>query len=441
MSQDTTVTIPSTGLPTSIYEEALKSLQIYLRVELSTAKIILQVASTQYESEKAYHLIATYFPRVIAYHLAMFQSGEKLHRPNEYGNYKHLLNAYMSSCVSYVDANTSVLCFEFSAEFRQFYENVFFTIIEKKLDTLLFNIQALHEQIGIANFQNTFELLKPLNEAGIVELLDFSWHCKAQRVSEFIEQKNVTAIYSSRARNIPADIQTAIVNQPEFPKRLWEAHDALKNVLQVGKQNRSEIINHLVFENLKLVPKIAEILRKKAVLLKLSPHGYNNHHSFRVGIIYGSIPDDPTNEFFWARRILLDTFDNRFVEMFVSDAMIDRVIKDLPLIRCQNSQYCIDVISQEHNVQQYIKGLEALSFGLPLPHLDLHNTPLLPASSDSYNSFAVGAVGISVALGVGIFVGNSLYRQFGFWGKKLGLTKTNQDKSAMATTVYKTLRQ
>ncbi|MES2218728.1 MAG: hypothetical protein V4501_09990 [Pseudomonadota bacterium] len=445
MSQNITAIALNTALPSSPYEKALLALQIYLRVESATAVGILGLASEQYEATKVFHLVATYFPRVINYHLAMFQSGQKLHRTTENGNYKHLLNAHPSSCVSFYDSETPVVCFEFSSEFRSFYENVFFNIIENKLDILLFNIQALHEQIGIANFQNLFELIKPLNETGIKELLDFSWHCKAHCLSEALDEKNATAIYSFRAKNIPADIQTAIANQPEFPARLLAANDALKNVLLVSKENRSEIINHSVFENLKLIPKIAEVLRKKAVLLKLAPGGYSSSPlSFKIGLIYGSIPDDPANEFFWARRILLDVFNDKIKDLMVTDALIDRVVKKLPAIRCLHYHNCIDIVSQDHNIQEYLRGLEALSFGLPLPPLQLRNTPVLPSTTgDGFHALnAVGVIGVSFAVGVSIYVVNSLCRQYGFWSKTcFGRNKAEENKSVLITTAYKTLKQ
>jgi hypothetical protein len=410
-------------------QQAITVLSTNLIISEKSARAILDSLTPGKDTQHRYALIVRYFPSVMIHHLNMFSKGEKLHRSNEEGMYAHYLNAFPSICVSdRVDGGES--CRQYRSDFLKFYQAELFAAVESKLDILLFGMQALHQQISLDDFYGTFKVLQTLSAEGVAQLVDFSWHCKGHRISQIVDKVNFTTIYTPRCDHIPKEVQLTLANQTNFPEALINANTALEIDLRVNKTNRILILQQTISDSMKLIPKIAEILLDKAVLVKLTPLPILSTRSIKVALHYGTFPTPNEHSIDWARFMMQEQFSSRVTELFFSDEFVDILVNKLPTLECKDESNCFGIIRQDHNIKEYKKLLTAHTRNLTLPETNFYTAaqwsdslpsmPSLPAlpnmSLPSLGEYTwLGVVGASVALGACSYIYRSLNRHFGFW--------------------------
>jgi hypothetical protein len=436
---------------------AIHCLQTTLLVSNTTAKEFIDkiYVNTTKNATQVNYLIQTYMPRVMEYHLDLLQRNEVLRR--------RFPQVLISETLYYLPAGYSVYNGEtktteinitFDAEFIYFYTGVLIHILNKKMDTLLFGLQDLKQQLGIASVRETYALISELSEEGVAQLTNFAWATKGGLIEEITTFAGSNKPKDNAFPQIPDYIQQALLNvNGTVVQQFIQAKAALKNQLLLDPLTVIAVFQTIPVIEIANVPKLAEII-KKAALIYVQNQPFRNPTALKYTLAYGATPiEGYEREISWLNTEWNVVLQTKTTQGLITNRFLDTVLQ-LPLLPCSLERLnmtrdlvddgCFSLTRQEHNIAELARGFDALAAGQSLPELHFSSpAPLLQLSNPAPHScFTPDVQKVGLGLGIAFVVGLCAYitkswcGSYRFWSGVASGKKAKTEPAAFAAVEY-----
>jgi hypothetical protein len=449
------MTLTTTGMNNATLDslnKGVKSLQTSLIINEVTATNFMNAMMSNIHKrnfsfpitiEMLGNLLANNMPKLVDYYLHLIQNGERLQKPWE--------KVQLSETVLYVPYGYSFLSpdhpesnceISFDASFADFYNEVIARIIQEKLEFIILGLQDIYEQVGVSDFQGAYVLLQTTNEAAVQLLTRFAWSTKARRLSDVLHGKPFPETVNPQFKDIPAAVQIALAFPKDESDHLEKANQALTSIMAMDLETRQKLLQNLRSNQIAVLPRLAAIIRDAAIYMKQTPWAETSLNSMRLALLYGPTIPAMGSDLIWARDMLSKSFSNDLSNLFIPDAFLNRIINQLPAMRCLDQVGCFEVMQQPANLLQQHHGLQALEQNTTLPPINFamslpDNSVFTQLSTCTRNHLPELAVSVALLSGAA-YCGYSIYRQFNFFTRRLGIVRRKEETSPSSAEVTAT---
>ena len=385
-------------------------------------------------------LLASNMPRLIHYYMQLIQSGQRLQKPGDQIPVSETM-LYLPFGYTSLSATKSVLdcTITFDSSFTNFYNEVMCFITQRKLEFLLLGLQDIYQQMGVTDLPASYALLQTTTEAAVLKLSSFAWSTKARRMSDVLHGNPVVQVVNPQFSDIPAAVQLALAYPPKESGKMAAANQALANIMAMDFDSRQKFLQNLRADQIAFIPDLAKTIRNAALIMKQSPWVDKSTNSMRLALLYGPSLTMIDHELNWARDVLRKSFSSDLSNLFIPDAFIDRVLNQLPTMRCHVSNGCFEVMQQPANLLQLHYGLQALEQNQTLPSINfvmkLPEPPLLTQLASCAGNNLPELVVSAVLIGGAAYCGYAIFRRFSFFARSFGLVRSKQETSPSSIAV------
>jgi hypothetical protein len=400
-------------------------------------------ANTTISAARVNYLIEAFLPKVVEYRLHMLQANEILRRPHPIVGIAETI-FYLPASFSTFSANnhTASIDIQFGSEFQYFFVNSLVHIIAPKMQILFMNLQDLKQQIGITNIFETYDVVRTLPEEAIAVLGDFAWAVRA-KLQDMALTKRFNLPVNDRFKPIPLAIQDALINSnSSILRHILTAQHALQNILLLDMSYQMHVFQTIPMIELENVAELARILQRAAMLYVQSQH-FRVSHALKFQLMYGgSDLEGYEAEMYWMNYKLNIVLQNSKTQPWlVTDRFLNTII-ELPLLPCSiehmnvSREYrndgCFNMVMQEKNIDELVKGFAAIAVSQPLPQLNF-TAPgahlLAPACGRYLPDLTTVSIGLGIAFTLGLtsYITKSWCGSSRFWSNCLRGKKEKQE--------------